>query len=129
MSCVKLLSLLTLEPTKVNVEIARAANAVTVVKTVIGAHVEDGNLQYRGINLLERLEPGCTTDMPKVNMVRSASMAAEEMVFHSRSMAKIASRKIMTQELHRQLSSEQIAANKAAISEVRMLSAAPFVLT
>lgn len=144
-SCVKLLSLLTLEPTNVNIERARAAHAVQVVLAVIAAHTDDGQLQYRGINLLERLEPGCTTEVPKVNLIRSASMQAEELVLHSRSMARIASRKIMSQaraaaargvggapdcddapasscprlqELHRALSSEQIAANKAAISEV-----------
>jgi hypothetical protein len=78
-AAVKLLSLLTIETTGENLKRARLANAITIVKTCVKCHPDDGTLQYRGVNLLERLEPGCTASMPKLNMVRSASMAAAEM--------------------------------------------------
>lgn len=64
----------------VNKERAVAANAVRIIKAVIAAHTEDGTLQYRGVNLLERLQPGCTLEMPKQAMVRSYSMRAAEIV-------------------------------------------------
>jgi hypothetical protein len=66
-------------------------------------------LQYRGINLLERLEPGTTLLMPKVSMIRTASMRAEELVFAQRSVARQASFRSET---------ARAAANASAIAEV-----------
>ncbi len=68
--------------------LAREANAVRIVKATIAAHNEDGTLQYRGVNLLERLQPGCTLEMPKQAMIRSYSMRAEEMVSQYRITAR-----------------------------------------
>lgn len=90
-SAVKLLSLLTLEPSGANLRKARMANAIPVIKTCVRAHAEDGTLLYRGVNLLERLEPGVSASMPRLNMVRSASMRAEEMVLGLKSFARQAS--------------------------------------
>ncbi len=59
-----------------------------IVKATIAAHNEDGQLQYRGVNLLERLQPGCTLEMPKQAMIRSYSMRAEEMVSQYRITAR-----------------------------------------
>ncbi len=59
-----------------------------IVKATIAAHTEDGQLQYRGVNLLERLQPGCTLEMPKQAMIRSYSMRAEEMVSQYRITAR-----------------------------------------
>ncbi len=63
-----------------NIRKAREHHVVRVIKSTIAAHTEDGTLQYRGVNLLERLQPGCTLEMPKQAMIRSFSMRAEEMV-------------------------------------------------
>jgi hypothetical protein len=79
-AAVKLLSLLTIETSGKNLERARELKAARIVKSTIAAHTEDGTLQYRGVNLLERLEPGITLSMPKQSMIRSYSMRAEEMV-------------------------------------------------
>lgn len=86
---VKLLSLLTLEPAGTNATLAREANAVRIVKEVVAAHSDDGQLAYRGINLLERLERGCTAEMPKLSLIRSASMRAEEMAGFSASFRRV----------------------------------------
>lgn len=52
-----------------------------VLKDVLTLHgSSDAHLQYRGINVLERLEKGCTKQMPKQTMLRSQSMRAEELV-------------------------------------------------
>jgi hypothetical protein len=122
---IKLLSLLTIEPTLTNLQRARDANAARIVKTVIQAHIEDGTLQFRGINLLERLEPGCTSEMPKVNLIRSASMRAEEMVMNTRSVARIASSRGMSMKemvSGRREDPEAAARNAAAIAEVDELA-------
>ena len=124
-AAIKLLSLLSIEPTQNNVRRAREANAITVVKAVIQAHIEDGTLQFRGINLLERLVPGCTASMPKVNLIRSASMRAEELVMSMRSMARIASARGMSvRDMvgSNQLDADAIARNAQAIAEVDELA-------
>lgn len=74
--------------TGTNLRLAKEANAARIVKSTIAAHSEDGQLQYRGVNLLEKLEPGCTDSMPKQKMIRSYSMRAEEMVSQYRISAK-----------------------------------------
>ena len=51
----------------------------TACADVIAAHASDPQLAYRGVNLLERLEPGVTLKMPRVALVRSHSMRVEEM--------------------------------------------------
>ncbi|RYG56450.1 hypothetical protein EON66_02865 [archaeon] len=121
-AAIKLLSLLTLEPTRANVRIAQLANAIMVVKTVIQSHTDDGTLQYRGINLCERLEPGSTASMPKVNLVRTASMRAEELVFKKRSVARIESMRNARGPTGSGLDADTIAANAAAIQEVDELA-------
>jgi hypothetical protein len=125
-AAVKLLSLLTLDPTGANLKRARLASAITVVKAVVRAHTEDGTLQYRGINLLERLEPGCTVSMAKVNMVRSASMRAEEMVLGLKSFARQASSRnpaSSSRGIAGGVSDAEVrAANAAAIAEVDELA-------
>jgi hypothetical protein len=125
-AAVKLLSALTLDPTGANLKRARLASAITVVKAVVRAHTEDGTLQYRGINLLERLEPGCTASMAKVNMVRSASMRAEEMVLGLKSFARQASSRNPASSSRGVVGgvsdADVRAANAAAIAEVDELA-------
>ena len=79
---VKLLSMLTMAGARgaeANAAFARGVSAVKVVRAVIAAHASDPQLAYRGVNLLERLEPGVTLKMPRVALVRSHSMRVEEM--------------------------------------------------
>jgi hypothetical protein len=78
---VKLLSLLTTPGARgaeANAAFARGVSAVKVVRAVMAAHASDPQLAYRGVNLLERLEPGVTLNMPRVALVRSQSLRAEE---------------------------------------------------
>lgn len=71
-----------------NLARARAADAVKVVRAAVTANATDATLQYRGVNLLERLAPDSTLTMPKAAMIRSASMRAEEMVLGVRLSAR-----------------------------------------
>jgi len=71
-----------------NLARARAADAVKVVRAAVTANAGDATLQYRGVNLLERLAPDSTLSMPKQAMIRSASMRAEEMVAGVRTSAR-----------------------------------------
>lgn len=133
-SAVKLLSLLTLEPSGANLRKARMANAIPVIKTCVRAHAEDGTLLYRGVNLLERLEPGVSASMPRLNMVRSASMRAEEMVLGLKSFARQASSRTNGPNSQASASARgdggagggvdagMMAANAAAIAEVDELA-------
>jgi hypothetical protein len=60
-----------------SLRLAREASAEKVVKAVIAAHTYDAQLQYLGVNLLEKLRPGCTTESStSKQLVRSASLRA-----------------------------------------------------
>ncbi len=93
-----------------------------IIKATIAAHTEDGTLQYRGVNLLERLEPGCTLAMPKQAMIRSYSMRAEEMVSQYRITARsfVSSNSSANLDTGREGAPSQadVAASHAAIKEV-----------
>jgi hypothetical protein len=119
---VKLLSLLTIETSGKNLERARELKAARIVKSTIAAHTEDGTLQYRGVNLLERLEPGCTLAMPKQAMIRSYSMRAEEMVsqykMSARSLVTSGSSSGLATDRDGAISHADVAASHAAIKEV-----------
>jgi hypothetical protein len=54
--------------------LAREASAEKVIKAVIDAHSHDVQLQYLGVNLLEKLKPGATETMPGIKLVRTASL-------------------------------------------------------
>ena len=59
--------------------LAREASAEKVVKAVIAAHSYDAQLQYLGVNLLEKIRPGSTTTEQSSavkQLVRSASLRA-----------------------------------------------------
>jgi hypothetical protein len=79
---VKLVSLLTVASARggaENLAAARAANAVKIIKACISAHASDAQLQYRGINLIERLEPGSSHEMPRLALLRSDTMRTDEL--------------------------------------------------
>jgi hypothetical protein len=77
---VKLISLLTLDPLGENTARAVSADAVNVVKGALLNFASDAQLQYRGVNLLERLTPGATEAMPRQALIRSQSMRTDELV-------------------------------------------------
>jgi Armadillo/beta-catenin-like repeat len=77
---VKLISLLTLDPVGENVSRANTADAVSVIKGALLNFASDAQLQYRGVNLLERLTPGATESMPRQALIRSQSMRTDELV-------------------------------------------------
>lgn len=101
-----------------------------MVKAAVSSHSSDGQLQYRGVNLLERLQEGVTLTMPKQAMIRSYSMRVEEEVGNSRSAARsfVASQSQLalaaSEAASRPAHVDKIALSNAAIAEVDELAEA-----
>ncbi len=60
-----------------------------VLQKVVASHVGDAQLQYRGVALLEKLEPGCTAAMPRQARIRSQAIKTDELVRLSKRSAEL----------------------------------------
>jgi hypothetical protein len=98
---VRLLSMLvSMDDSGANLERAREVHAARIVQSILKAHSTDGVLEFKGIGLIEMLEPGSAAGAGLASSgAREESLRTQEQVVRARSFARLDSKLSLSQLL------------------------------